>query len=612
MAKASANTALTDPLENNNSTTVEVHEKEASTFVNSGRLHARNRDYSEAISDLKHATHLDSMNYEAFYYLGLIYIIKKEYTDASKVLKTAIEIGINANKGNIRHCYYKYAFACQNDDQLEEAIKYYTKYITNVDGANKYPGLLNRGICYDKLKQYDAALSDLNHALTLTPDQIKPYCLSCRAKVKAEMNNINGAFQDYDEAVHQVSAVIEQHDQINTMIDTRTTSSSIEDEITTDDLLNGIDPDSPLDILLNGLHKDDNGDSISAMRDYNRLLDEKAEELEKQVNELKSQKQLQTDLEKMKKITYHIDKAKLIQTNVDKHKKAMEKYSANENLKEYYCTIYYKLEEIFTACKTIASGRVKPMEGTLSNIAEVVTLLGEVISIVPVVGEPISLIAQPVTKILTAIDYKRQKNISSQIANLGSTLYLWEISQKVAETLTSKYEPLLSELIPPEEEQALVEQVSVENCYDCCTKPEWWKGKCLKKTKQKIFKEEVYIKQAREIAEYAVALILESLLKQKVVRNGEKSLDQQLIDFVCIPSEDRSKENNKVRTMFSERHILTKDTNKKWTLDGFYHRPGIVTQDQQYYDGLENSWKLYGYRNGTKEEAEQLGFASQK
>ncbi|CAF5023063.1 unnamed protein product, partial [Rotaria socialis] len=141
----------------------------------------------------------------------------------------------------------------------------------------------------------------------------------------------------------------------------------------------------------------------------------------------------------------------------------MKKFSANANLKIYYCSIYFKLEEIFTACKTVASKLVTPTGGKLAGYAEAVTLVGQAISILPCVGEPLSIIAQPIATLLERVDYKQQKNTMSRIANLGSTQELWDTSQRVAEALTEIYEPLLLQLIPLETELQPVDQAPPAN-----------------------------------------------------------------------------------------------------------------------------------------------------
>ncbi|CAF1400197.1 unnamed protein product [Didymodactylos carnosus] len=100
--------------------------------------------------------------------------------------------------------------------------------------------------------------------------------------------------------------------------------------------------------------------------------------------------------------------------------------------------------------------------------------------------------------------------------------------------------------------------------------------------------------------------MLEALQSLKIQHDDSKPLEQQLIHVVCIPS---LKENNQNNTEnFSKRRILTKDVNKKWTLKGFYHKADIHTADGSCYVGSRIDSELYGYRYGTKEEAEQLNF----
>ncbi|CAF3954520.1 unnamed protein product [Rotaria sp. Silwood2] len=648
MTEASDDIDLNVLPNDDSSTAAEKHENDASKFIDSGRSHARNGKYLEAIIDLKHATHLQSTNCEAFYYLGLVFLKQEQYKDASSALETAIQNSSTMSKENINHYYFKYAFACQNNNQLEEAVKYYTKFIEGEEKQSQYPGLLNRGICYDKLEQYPEALSDFNRALTLTNEEVKPYCLSCRARVKAKMKDQTGALKDYDEAVSHTTAFIEQISPPKKVYDSRTiTLSSIK-----------ISDFSPLGILINALQKEDAGDNIRAMQNLNKLLDE-PEELHKQIKMLEEKAKNESYRDKIQSITYNLMIANMAINTVDKHKKAMEQFSKNENLKLYYCTVYFKLEELFMACKAIASGKVKPMEGKLGDFAEIITLVGHPISLVPVVGEPINQVLQPVVTLLKEIDYQRQKNTMTKIAFLGSTLELWELSQQIAEKLTETYEPLLLELKELEDDPKSINKKQEKTDINCLTKASQSIFKFFKGTKQKLLKE-AYVKQAQYIGEYAVALMLESLLQlesvdnaktdeestptddsskspekkpiddpkklpeQKLVENEKqrkeqkstndstKLLNQRLIEAVCSPSRDQDGKIKIVVSAFGDRQILTKTEGKTWTLDGFYHCCGIITGEKEHYVSPITILKLYPYRIGTKEEAERLEYKPQK
>ncbi|CAF1512906.1 unnamed protein product [Rotaria magnacalcarata] len=630
----------------NTSNGIEIQDKKPLKYISSGRSYARNGNYSDAITNLKHAIHLQPSNSEAFYYLGLVYLEKRQYGDAIEALKEAIQNSNTGQNENTNHYYFKYAFACQNNDQLEEAVKYYTRFIENTTEENQYPGLLNRGICYDKLERYREALSDFDDALKSTNEQVKPYCLSCRARVKAKLDDQKGALKDYDEAVSHTAAFIEQMKPPK-----KVNNTSILKVLTMT-----MDPYTPVGILLDGIKEDKSGNSIRAMLGFNKLLDE-PEAFQQQIEDLQKQADKESSPVILQTIILNINLAKIALVTVDRHKKAMKKFSVNANLKIYYCSIYFKLEEIFTACKTVASKLVTPIGGKLAGYTEAVTLVGQVISIVPLVGEPLSMIAQPIATLLEHVDYKQQKNTMSRIANLGSTQELWDTSQRVAEALTEIYEPLLLQLVPLETELQIAERAPPAKWSDCFTKPNWW---ISKKLAVRVLKEEAYIKRAREIGEYAVALVLQSLLQLDSVDEVKKQMDkntindakerqnsnlikvehkqmdensideapqqkypistdeeqeplfQKLIDVVCIPKEQREGKNKNVKSLFRDRIISTKTPNKKWTLDGFYHEPGIITKDKEVYVRPGSKSDLYPNRNGTKEDAERLQYTLQK
>ncbi|CAF1421024.1 unnamed protein product [Rotaria sordida] len=214
----------------------------------------------------------------------------------------------------------------------------------------------------------------------------------------------------------------------------------------------------------------------------------------------------------------------------------------------YYLGLAYlkdkQLEEMFMACKTIASGRVRPMEGKLGTFADVITLAGELISLVPVVGEPISKFAQPISMIAKAIDYRQQRNTMTHIANLGTTQELWKISQSVAQQLTENYRPLLLELLSSNKEDddddETEKQVSEAKCCGCIPKSSCFKSKSSEENHEHPLTRQGYIQQVRDVAEYAVALMLEFLLNHEKVDHVKKQMDRKLISDAKKTTNEKS------------------------------------------------------------------------
>lgn len=605
---------------NDMSTAKNIDESGSKNALRTGRSYAKDGKYSEAITDLNKAAQLNPTNPEAYYYLGLVYLKKQQYSDAVAVLKKAVDNNTDTNKKNITHYYYKYAFACQMSENFDEALKYYTKFIENTTNENKYPGLLNRGICNDNLKKYSEALSDFNWALEITNEEGRPYCLSCRARVKAKMSDQKGALEDYDKAVGQTAAFVE-----NAHVSKKEKESRLNLLASYSILL----PDSSaIDILVKSLQSDDAYNSVDAMNGLNKLLEEPAV-FHEQIQQLNNQLTTETNPMKRQSIENYLAIAQMAVGTVDKHSIAFETFSKNENLKTYYSTIYFKLEEIFSASKTVASGLVTPTSGKLGQWNEYISLAGEIISIVPCVGEPLNYALKPVNFIVKEIDYQRRKNTMTRIARLGTTLQLWEHCQEVAETLTKLYKPLLSELIELNSEDNQGQKFDEKDGSCCYGVSNWAPCKYFRKCKQAGTKE-LQMTAAECVADYAVGLILEFLLnlttltnsnndttqqtknksknndeneqkselaedslkttdatvleneklkrKQNVGIDPKKSLDKQLVEIVCTPSKPSIIK--EIKSRLGKKEIPTKNPKKRWTLDGFYQARGIITPQE--------------------------------
>ncbi|CAF1019997.1 unnamed protein product [Didymodactylos carnosus] len=691
--------------------------KNAEAWLQLGRTRALLGHNTEALDDLLHVTHLEPTNHEAYYFLGCVYNLLGRYKEAIEVLTTAIE---KASGTASSKYYYKLAYACQMDGQYREAAKSYTKYLSVVS-ENDYSALLNRGLCYYSMTQYNKALTDFEKAVSVSSEEAKLYCLCCRGRAKAKLGDRNGAEEDFNEAQRKSSspslsfeagitnnelhkhrdaienysraivqnehkadsyfrrglsyAILKQYDKavadytraideipgnnhprayfrrgsayvaLNKLDDAlsdytralhlaqyhkdvylmrahlylqlgraeeatedfRKATFCEQEEPLEDDIPGKteqedptpksepppiiIDPNSPFGVLKNGLEKERAEEYRGAIDTYNHLFDFDPELFQQQLDKQAHQRD------------FNRTQAQAVKDTLQKHNDAMKKFGNNMNLKVFYASILFQLEELFIGCKTVASGRVNPSEGRLGQTGNVMNLVGQVITLVPVAGDKISAILQAAATLVKKIDSNRQRNIMTAIAHSGILLYLWEVSQSVAQTLAERYQPLIEQLRQPDDGQdktqpvgaRAVEIVESEYC------------KCYTKTRQTVF-QEAEKTEAKEIGEYAVVLMLAALQDSKIAGDGlSQSLDQELLQVVCIPMNE---ENKNTEFYFSKRLIVTK-MDKTWTLDGFYRKPGIRIKDEeeQYAsdEAKKTDSKHYGFRLGTKAEVEQLG-----
>ncbi|CAF1365446.1 unnamed protein product, partial [Didymodactylos carnosus] len=476
----------------------EDRQQNAAAFLVSGRTHAHRGNYSEALADLQHVTHLEPANHEAFYYLGLVYFRLGEYKSAMQNLKSAIEKASTVSTLNVNRYYCQYAYVCQMDGQFKEAITYYSKFIKKVSGEEQCAGLLNRGLCYEHMNQYEKALSDFDRVVSLNSSNQKSYSYFCRGRVKAQLGDRTSAEEDFNLAVsHSSSSLrfvqgltnneLHQHEQsienythaiqnnqhvadsyfrrgvsyavlgkhseaiedytsairvdkkhhrayfrrglsnvelgrLEDALRDYTTAINLakynkdvylmraqlylqlkrvdearkdfkeaafweqngiddeEDAITPtpDDKEMYIDPKSPCGILLSGIEKQNTGDNVGAMLSFNQLLDVDLDTLRKELAQLNAKDSRR----------FHYSVGKTVLTTVEKHQIAMKNFAHNPNLTMFYASVLIQLEEFFIGCKAAASGKVKAVEGRLGQVAEVMNLVGQVISVIPVVPAP--------------------------------------------------------------------------------------------------------------------------------------------------------------------------------------------------------------------------------
>ena len=109
----------------------------------------------------------DPQYYPGYLSLGLVYEQNKKIKEAKDCYKAVIKINPNEIKA-----YLNLANLCKDEKNYEEAIRYYSKIIENLDDNSdiKSDILYRRGGTYERIKNYEKADKDLIDALQITPD----------------------------------------------------------------------------------------------------------------------------------------------------------------------------------------------------------------------------------------------------------------------------------------------------------------------------------------------------------------------------------------------------------------------------------------------------------
>jgi tetratricopeptide (TPR) repeat protein len=163
------------------------------TFVQRGSALLENRLPNEAMRDFERAIALDPEYGPAYYGRAWAKGWKKDYRGE---LKDA-QKGYQLNPGNSGIYLRRIGSAYTGLNRFNEAIEAYSKAIeiNSRDEGTIY----NRALCYIKMRQYDLALQDLDHALQLDPDW--DWALFQKGLVHEYLGNFNEALNNYKKAL---------------------------------------------------------------------------------------------------------------------------------------------------------------------------------------------------------------------------------------------------------------------------------------------------------------------------------------------------------------------------------------------------------------------------
>lgn len=97
--------------------------------------------------------------------------------------------------------YLRRGFEAHQNDNLEDAIEYYTEFIRldPPDASNVSVAYYNRGVAYGAKNEHDSAIEDYNRAIRLNPNFAEVY--NNRGYAYHKKGEIDRAVEDYDRAI---------------------------------------------------------------------------------------------------------------------------------------------------------------------------------------------------------------------------------------------------------------------------------------------------------------------------------------------------------------------------------------------------------------------------
>lgn len=271
---------------------------------------------------------------------------------------------------------------------------------------------------------------------------------------------------------------------------------------------------------------------------------------------------------------------------------AEAKFKTQPNLWLFYRITCIHLENRFLGAKDIESGFPElGYKGKVGDVATGINIFSKFLSLIPAIGNSLDTVVSVATTGLEKIDEERITNILKAVAELGTLTEIKRAAESTARQLTERYSDQLN-------------QLATEN-----KKPtsNWEKikegGKSIYETTKEFVIKEQATSPPKELAEFAVSQIVSALLDLSI--KPDQPLDAQFVQAVCAPPSRLEKIKHAVTGVLGLNEIETKD-GKTWQLQNFYRKPGIRTAEGECYVGEGAEPELYGYRLGTREEAELL------
>lgn len=271
---------------------------------------------------------------------------------------------------------------------------------------------------------------------------------------------------------------------------------------------------------------------------------------------------------------------------------AEKRFKTQPNLWVFYRIVRIRVENRFLGAKDIASEFPKlGYTGTFGDIAAGVNVFNKLLSLIPAIGNSLDTASSIITAGLEKLDEERMTNILKAIADLGTLTDIKRAAESTAHQLTERYSEQLNQLDTESKKPTSTWEKIKEG------------GKSVyEATKEFVIKEQAS-SSPKEVAEFAVSQIVSALLDLSI--KPDQPLDAQFLQAVCAPPSAFEKIKQGVSSFIGSNEIATKD-GKTWQLQDFYRKPGIRTIEGECYAGQGAESELYGYRLGTREEAQLL------
>lgn len=152
-------------------------------------------EFDKAISILEEIITVDKANAMAYYLLSLVYTEKSMYQEAKSMLNQSIYHNANFSKA-----YFDRASLNKKMGAIDEAIEDYDKVIYLAEDYFD-EAVLNRGLTYSMVGDYNKALVDIEKAMKIDPNNLE--LLENRANIYMIQGKIDQALLDYNAIIEK-------------------------------------------------------------------------------------------------------------------------------------------------------------------------------------------------------------------------------------------------------------------------------------------------------------------------------------------------------------------------------------------------------------------------
>lgn len=152
-------------------------------------------EFDKAISILEEIITVDKANAMAYYLLSLVYTEKSMYQEAKSMLNQSIYHNANFSKA-----YFDRASLNKKMGAIDEAIEDYDKVIYLAEDYFE-EAVLNRGLTYSMVGDYNKALVDIEKAMKIDPNNLE--LLENRANIYMIQGKIDRALEDYNAIIEK-------------------------------------------------------------------------------------------------------------------------------------------------------------------------------------------------------------------------------------------------------------------------------------------------------------------------------------------------------------------------------------------------------------------------